>query len=258
MISPELCKKCSCPCGSILKSVGAFVTHIHIAHARISVLYESRSLAEILSWNAQPLKSSEGQGHFLGVIWTFSTGGFLDLFPLAADPASSFLMTRIYRDSSSLAFKSCNRDLGGSHDKWSVHSSKFRSEVSGQRGVLSAPLTTFWASLSSCLCFGREGSRGHMALSASQGKASFCCTRPVLWLLTFSIFICSIQGVLKPRVPSCLFTDSLQHPSSGTALGNHIPRMSRNKRLSGEQQHSQNNLCWLRSSLWIFTEGRIF
>lgn len=52
-------------------------------------------------------------------------------------------------------------------------------EVSGQRGVVSAPLNTFWASLSSCLCSGLEGSRGLMALSASRGKASICCTRPM-------------------------------------------------------------------------------
>lgn len=73
------------------------MTYIDIVHARISVLHTSRSLAEIFSWNAQPLKSSESQGHFLGVIWTFSRGGFLELFSLAADPATSSLVTRICR-----------------------------------------------------------------------------------------------------------------------------------------------------------------
>lgn len=99
---------------------GSFCDSSDTVHARISVLHTSRSLAEIFGWNAQPLKSSEGQGHFLGVIWTFSRDGFLELFSLAADPASSFLVTQIYRDSSSLCFvfcfvfKSCckSRDLG--------------------------------------------------------------------------------------------------------------------------------------------------
>lgn len=49
---------------------------VDVVHAGISVLHTSRSLAEICSWDAQPLKSSEGQGHFLGAIWTFSRVAF--------------------------------------------------------------------------------------------------------------------------------------------------------------------------------------
>lgn len=139
-----------------------------------------------------------------------------------------------------------------------MHSSKFRGKLAGQTGVLSAPPTTFWASLNSCLCFGLEGSRGLMALSASQGNASFCYTRPILWLLIFSIFSSLIQGMLKPRVPSCLSIDSLQHPSPGTALGNCILGFSRNEGLPGEQQQcSQSDLCRLRCSVWIFKGGII-
>lgn len=93
-----------------------------------------------------------------------------------------------------------------------------------------------------------------MALAASQGKASFCCTRPILWLLTFTIFSSLIQGVLKPRVPISLSFDSLQHPSSRELH----PWVQDESEVPGEQQQcSLSDLCQLRCSLWIFTEGII-
>lgn len=87
MINPELFYKVLVPVWLNPEISGSFCD-TDIVHARISVLHTNRSLTEIFSWNAQPLKSSEGQGHFLGVIWTFSRGGFLELFSLSADPAS--------------------------------------------------------------------------------------------------------------------------------------------------------------------------